>query len=46
MQHDGRVRIWGWVAEIDKCLRVVVESDGETVMNAMPDRKCTNAHRP
>ncbi len=38
VQEDGRVRHWIYVPELDKYLRVVTLSDGETVHNAFPDR--------
>lgn len=38
IQSNGRIRYWGFIEEIDKYLRVVTESDGETVHNAFPDR--------
>lgn len=44
VQPDGRTRIWGWVDALDQCLRVVVDADGETLVNAFPDRKCTRTH--
>ncbi|MEW5940956.1 MAG: hypothetical protein AB1750_14910 [Chloroflexota bacterium] len=37
-QENGRVRHWAFIEEIGKYLRVVTESDGETVHNAFPDR--------
>lgn len=37
-QPNGRIRHWAYVEELGKYLRVVVESDGETVHNAFPDR--------
>jgi len=37
-QPDGRVRHWHWVTERQRWLRVVTESDGETVHNAFWDR--------
>jgi hypothetical protein len=37
VQDDGRMRYWGYVAEIDRALRVVTLDDG-TVHNAFPDR--------
>lgn len=37
-QPDGRIRHWIHVAELDKYLRVVTLEDGETVLNAFPDR--------
>jgi len=38
-QADGRIRLWGYVKEADKYLRVVLEPDGETVHNAFFDRR-------
>jgi hypothetical protein len=38
VQEDGRIRFWGYVADIDRWLRVVTLADGETVHNAFPDR--------
>ena len=38
VQSDGRVRVWTYVAEERKYLRVVFLSDGETVHNAFFDR--------
>ena len=37
-QADGRVRHWGYIAELGRYLRVITLSDGETVHNAFPDR--------
>jgi hypothetical protein len=38
-QADGRVRYWGYVAEMGgRALRVVTLDDGKTVHNAFPDR--------
>ena len=39
IQDNGRVRYWGFIAEADKYLRVVTESDGQTVHNAFFDRR-------
>ena len=39
IQPDGRVRLWGYIKEVDKYLRVVLEPDGETVHNAFFDRR-------
>lgn len=42
VQADGRIRLWGWVAEAGgKWLRVVVLEDGQTVHNAFFDRDFT-----
>jgi len=40
IQEDGRIRLWGKVAQAgNKYLRVVLLEDGETVHNAFFDRK-------
>ena len=38
VQANGRIRHWAFVSELGKYLRVITESDGETVHNAFPDR--------
>lgn len=38
-QSDGRVRHWRYIPELNRYLRVVTLSDGETVHNAFPDRR-------
>jgi len=38
VQSDGRIKIWGRIAEVDKYLRVILLEDGETVHNAFFDR--------
>ncbi len=38
IQDDGRIRYWGFVAELNKNIRVVVLEDGETIHNAFMDR--------
>jgi hypothetical protein len=38
VQPNGRIRHWAYIEDLGKYLRVVVESDGETVHNAFPDR--------
>ena len=38
VQADGRIRRWAYIAEIEKCLRVILLEDGETVHNAFFDR--------
>lgn len=37
--EDGRVRLWIWVDEIGRYLRVVTLADGVTLHNAFPDRR-------
>lgn len=44
VQSDGRTRIWGWVEDLNQCIRVIVDSDRRTLVNAFPDRKCTKQH--
>ncbi len=39
VQANGRIRHWALIPEIGKYLRVVTESDGETVHNAFFDRR-------
>lgn len=39
VQPNGRIRYWGFVKDVGKYLRVVTESDGETVHNAFFDRR-------
>lgn len=38
VQSDGRVRLWVYVEELGKFLRVVTLEDGLTVHHAFPDR--------
>ena len=38
IQSDGRIRRWTKLKEVDKVLRVILVSDGETVHNAFFDR--------
>jgi hypothetical protein len=38
VQPDGRIRVWIFIPELAKYLRVVTLSDGETIHNAFPDR--------
>jgi hypothetical protein len=38
IQSDGRKRFWRFIPELDKFLRVITLEDGETVLNAFPDR--------
>lgn len=38
-QADGRVRCWGYVAELGgRAFRVITRADGVTIHNAFPDR--------
>jgi hypothetical protein len=38
VQLDGRIRQWVFIEELSKYLRLVTLEDGETVLNAFPDR--------
>jgi hypothetical protein len=38
-QADGRTRLWGWIEWRGRWLRVIIEPDGETVHNALWDRR-------
>jgi len=38
IQQDGRIRRWGYIKELGKYLRVITLADGESVLNAFPDR--------
>lgn len=37
-QNDGKYQMWGYIAELDKYLRVITLEDRETVDNAFFDR--------
>ena len=39
VQDNGRVRYWGYITERGRYLRVITESDRETVHNAFFDRR-------
>jgi hypothetical protein len=45
IQPDGRIRLWGFVKELDKYVRVVLLPDGETVHTAFPDRNFTKDNK-
>jgi hypothetical protein len=38
VQADGRIRLWGYIPEVQRYLRVVTLRDGQTVHNAFLDR--------
>ena len=38
-QDDGRTRYWGYVAALGHYIRVVVESDGETILTTFIDSR-------
>jgi hypothetical protein len=39
VQPNGRIRRWALISEASKYLRVITESDGQTVHNAFFDRR-------
>jgi hypothetical protein len=39
VQANGRIRRWALIPNVGKYLRVVTEADGETVHNAIFDRR-------
>ena len=38
IQGDGRIRRWAYIKELGKYLRVITLADGESILNAFPDR--------
>ena len=38
VEENGRIRRWRWIEEKGRYLRVVVLTDGETVLNSFWDR--------
>ena len=38
-QDDGRTRYWGFVPQLDRHLRVVVDLDGETIITTFIDSR-------
>ena len=38
-QEDGRTRYWGYVNELNRYIRVVVDADGETIVTAFIDSR-------
>lgn len=45
LQSDGRIRKWVKIPELEKYLRVILLSDGETVHNAFFDRGFTEENK-
>lgn len=45
MQDDGCIRIWGYSEEFDKCVRIILLPDGETLLNAFRDSGFTRKWR-
>jgi hypothetical protein len=44
-QVDGRWPYWKFIPELGKVLRVVTLEDGDTVLNAFPDRNFKGGER-
>ena len=45
-QGDGKYQIWGYIAEVDKYLRVITLEDRETIDNAFFDRTYARKQQP
>lgn len=44
VQEDGRIRRWGYSDQLNKYVRVILLPDGETILNAFPDRDYERRH--
>jgi len=44
-QANGRLRVWGYVEELDRFVRVVLLPDKHTIHNAFIDRNYSRRHR-
>jgi hypothetical protein len=45
-QDDGRIRRWGYSEELEKYVRVILLPDGNTILNAFPDRDYERKYKP
>ena len=45
-QDDGRVRRWGYSEELEKYVWVILLPDGNTILNAFPDRDYERKYKP
>lgn len=45
IQEDGRIRVWAYLEEVGKCVRIILLPDGETVFNAFRDSTFTRKWR-
>ncbi len=45
LQANGRLRVWGYVEELDRFVRVVLLPDKRTLHNAFIDRNYSRRHR-
>lgn len=46
VQDDGRIRRWGYSKALEKYVRVILLPDGETILNAFPDRDYERRYKP
>ena len=46
VQDDGRIRRWGYSEALEKYVRVILLPDGETILNAFPDRDYERRYKP
>lgn len=45
-QNDGRIRRWGYSDDLEKYVRVILLPDGNTILNAFPDRDYEQTYKP
>lgn len=45
VQEDGRIRVWDWVDDLGFYVRVILLSDGETLLNAFRDSNFTRKRK-
>lgn len=45
-QDDGRIRRWGYSEALEKYVRVILLPDGNTILNAFPDRDYERKYKP
>lgn len=46
IQDDGRIRRWGYSADLEKYVRVILLPNGNTILNAFPDRDYERRYKP
>jgi hypothetical protein len=44
-QDDGLWRVWGYVPELDRYIRVITDADREQLVNAFKDRNFTRRRK-
>lgn len=45
-QDDGRIRRWGYSEDLEQYVRVILLPDGNTILNAFPDRDYERKYKP